>query len=221
MSTSTATGTVATGSNLYSTLTLFKQWVADNVAHLASRDTEMTNALYAASRKIDQDCGRVFYRTNGATRSFYVNIRGRIDLIDLIAETTPTLTIDWNWDDVAETVLTASDYVLLPKVERDGTTAVRYQYVRSNITSTYQFVEDHLVTINGDWGYVDSGNAAPDAIEQACLLSATRLYFRRYAPTQTDLVVPEMGRIEIDEVDQDYKRLIAPYIHPHRAFWVA
>lgn len=218
----TITGTNVTALTRYCSVDELKSWLTDNVDHFEDKDAELARACDAASRKVDKDTGRVFYRTNGVERTFYPRITQRVEFVDLIASTVPVITIDANGDDVAETVLSAAYYILTP-VNDEGQTPARYQGVKMSASSRYAFYPDALVTIEGDWGYVTDSNIAPDDIKQATILQAARQYMRRFSPTGgDDLFIPSKGggQRQTQSLDHDYLEYIKDFIHPRKRFLV-
>lgn len=218
------TGSDVTQQTRYATIDQLKRWLADNTAHLEDRDTELARALDSASRKIDNKTGRVFYRTNGEERIFYPHLIGRVEFVDLIAATTPTIVADFNLDGTPETTILATQYQLGPANE-EGQSVLRYQWVRPSTNTSRLFYPDVRFSITGDWGYVTEDNEPPDDIVQATIILAARLYMRRFTPTGgDDPFFPSKTSKNVEGTqtspDTDYRGLIADFIHPRKAFLV-
>ena len=219
----TITGSPVSGGTLYHTLDELKRWLADNTGHLEDRDTELENARSAGCRKVDRDCGRVFYLTSDEARTFYPKITGEVEFVDLIAGTVDYIKIDGNGDDVVETTLASTDYLLLP-LNDEGTTPLRYQRVKMTATSNRVFYPWSLVEIKGNWGYVTETSVAPADIKQASILAAARIYSRRQNPSGSgDLFIPGKGsgsgkQKYGTDLDTIYRSLIIDFIHLNKKF---
>lgn len=202
----------------YATAQELKEWLADKVSYVqdadgASIDAMLTDVLKAASDDIDAGTGRVFYRTNGQAREFYVDEVGIVHVKDLIASTTPTIQIDQNGDDVVDTTLAATDYVLGPRTDDRGLPAVRYQMIRPSRAGSVGFLPGRLMKVTGDWGYVGSDDDEPPQVRRACILRAARLIARRDARLGSMVMTFGAGTMQlVAKLDHDYEQLIEPLV---------
>lgn len=162
-------------------------------------DTVLEAVIEAASRAIDGETGRVFYATT-ATR--YFTAEEEIIFIDDLLSVT-SIKLDLNSDRVYETTLAATDYDLEPY------NVTPYTRIQRAPMGVYYFPSQRKgVEIVGSWGY---SATAPDAINEACLLMAARLFKRKGAPFGV-LMNTDLATIRITEVDPDVKLLIRPFI---------
>lgn len=203
----------------YGDVETLKEWIAEDPTQVLnandqSYDTLLGDLLDAASRRIDDDCGRIFYEQTATARSFYPNRVGVVEVTDLLSVT--SILIDTDGDDVAETTLASTDYVLEPLTEESGIGVARYQRIRAARNGAYMFAYRWKMTVTGSWGYVDSQGRAPDSIRTAAMILASRWFMRRHAKFGR-MVIPESGMTETLPVnDPDYAMLIQPYIHDER-----
>lgn len=210
----------------YATKAELKQWLADNTGNVPSdHDTGLDRALYAATRQIEEDTGRVFVLSSSEARTFYADAQGIVRFVDLVGS--PTLVeYDSDWDDTVETTLASTDYMLLPKTGEAGMSpgsgnTIRYQSMTAKAYGNQAFYPGRPVRITGIWGYVDSDGNAPYSIIQACLILAARIYMRRMAVFGR-ITIPEAGMTEtLPKIDPDYHSLIRPYVCDEKAWWIA
>lgn len=163
-------------------------------------DTVLEAVIEAASRAIDGETGRVFYATTD-TRYFTAEDVDLLFVDDLLSVT--TLKTDQDGDRTYETTWSVTDYDLEPY---NVTPYTRIQIAHNGIRSFPTIRRS--VEIAGSWGYAAT---APDAINEACLLMAARLFKRKGAPFGV-LQNPELGTARIPQIDPDVKLLIRPFI---------
>lgn len=203
----------------YGNVETLKAWIAEDPTQVLdandqSMDVLLGSLLDAASRRIDDDCGRIFYQQTATARSYYPGRTGIVEVVDLLSVT--SIVIDTDGDDIVETTMATTDYVLEPFTEESGLGAARYQRIRSSLTGGYKFGYRWKVTVTGSWGYVDGQGRAPDSIRTAAMILASRWFMRRHAKFGR-MVIPESGMTETLPVnDPDYLMLIQPYIHDER-----
>lgn len=160
----------------------------------ADDDAMLELRIDAASRQIDGWCGRVFY-TETATRTVTTDLPDVVFLADDLISI-DTLATDEDRDRVYEVTWDATDYALDPPFRIDAIDGRRFPTGRLG------------VQITGTWGYA---NEVPQAIIEATLLQATRLYKRKDAPFGIAGSV-ELGQLQvIGNIDPDVKQLIAPF----------
>jgi hypothetical protein len=165
-------------------------------------DGVLKAVVEAASRAIDNWTDRVFYATT-ATRYFTAEDGDLLFVDDLLTVTT-LKTISQNsagartYGDTWATV----DYDLEPF---NSTPKTR---IRINPGGRYAFpTEAKGVEIVGSWGYAST---APDAINEACLLQAARLFKRKDSPFGV-AGTPETGTMALPRLDPDVRMLLEPY----------
>jgi hypothetical protein len=171
------------------------------------RDDLILNAIAAASRQIDDRCGRYFYTDRAATaRTFPA--RGRSTCVDLdqvlmvddIAVATGVLVATGktgSWTSVSGTELGPDNASVWgrPYTEIRGAIGWLPAYTRVQVTAR--------------WGWP----TVPDAITQATSLLAARLYRRKDSP-QGVLGNSEWGPTRVSRTDPDVEALIAPFVIP-------
>lgn len=163
-------------------------------------DTVLEAVIEAASRAIDGETGRVFYATT-ETRYFTAEDGELLFVDDLLSVT--SLKTDLDGDRVYETTWSATDYDLEPYNRTPKTRIQMAPYGTRYFPSVRRGVE-----ITGSWGY---SATAPDAINEACLLMAARLFKRKGAPFGV-LMNPDLGTARIPQIDPDVKLLIRPFV---------
>lgn len=166
-----------------------------------TEDAILEGVITAASRMIDADTGREFFKTTEA-RYFTADEFTLVLIDDLL--TLSELKTDDTGDRTYATTWAASDYDLSPlnrspKVFLEPAPMGRYTFptIRKG------------VKITGDWGYCATG-AHPDPIREACLIQSARLYKRKDAPFGV-MGTPELGVARIPKVDMDVAQLLHSY----------
>lgn len=201
----------------YQSLESWKLWASNLPGSLVnaedtSFDPVLEECLAAASRQIDGDTGRVFYRTDDEAREFAVDDTLRARFVDAIAGADIVVKIDTNGDDTAETTLATTDYVMMPRTSPSGQVSVRYNALMAARRGTYRLHPGQIVEITTSWGCVDETDSPPSDIIMACNLRALRLFARRETPLGA-VSVPTMGMVGmIRGRDQDYQDLIRPWV---------
>lgn len=173
-------------------------------------DPIMEQIINTASRAIDNYCRRQFF-TEVQTRYFKASCYSAIALNDFstMAGTGAGVKTDIDGDGTFETTWSASDYVLWPyNAYTDGRP---FTEVRIADNGNHYFPTDveKGVEITGTWGY---SATAPEAVKEACLILAARLYRRKDAPFGVS-GPNQFGQLQIiDKFDSDVKMLLAPYV---------
>lgn len=164
-------------------------------------DAVLEPVIEAASRLVDSATGRVFYATT-ETRYFTALNDELVYVDDLLTVT--SLKTDADGDRTYETTWATTDYDLEPY------NAAPYTSIRTAPSGSYGFPTFRRgVEVTGSWGYCATGSH-PDAINEATLLLAIRLFKRKDAPFGV-LGSPEMGVARLPAVDPDVQALLAPY----------
>lgn len=149
---------------------------------------EMADALEAASRVIDDVCGRQFGGVgtgNADTRVYPVQWDRHLGLY--VAEIDDLMTTTALVVQSGSTTLTTADYVLLPR-NADKTGDPWTELGTTSAESPTVGSGPWEITVTAEWGWP----AVPQAIKQATLLQAARILKRRDAPLGV-AGSPEMG----------------------------
>ena len=188
-----------TSSELKATLELSGQTFADD---------DLSLAITAASRAIDNVTGRRFYADDDATSIRYYTPRNpdRLWIDDLVTLT--TLERDDGTGLFAESWTVNTDFVLEPlNAAADGWpfTSVK---VRPR-SGRYFWLDDRTVKVTGKFGWAE----VPDTIKQAAKIIAAKLAKRsREAPFGVIGVGVEGLAVSIAENDPDVALLIGEYV---------
>lgn len=170
-------------------------------------DLELALAIEAASRGIDEMCGRRFWRGT-ETRTYVACDWYRVEVDDLVSVT--TLKTDNDQDGVYETTWTTSQYQLLPVNPLAYTETRPYTCVKA-IGATFPLslyspgTRTDLVQVTGVFGWP----AVPFAVKQACLVAAQEL-FRLKGASFGVANVDQFGPIRVRE-NPRVLALLAPY----------
>jgi hypothetical protein len=135
-----------------------------------TRDAHMEQMIEAASRWIDGITGRQFYATS-ATYYFTARDNFSLRVTDLLSVT--TLKTDLSGARAYETTWDDTDFDLCPY----NTPPYQWIEVAPNGLNLFPLTR-RGVQIAGSWGY---SATTPDAVNEACLLVAARLYKRKDA----------------------------------------
>jgi hypothetical protein len=168
-------------------------------------DSLLEKAVNSASRLIDGYANRYFYNGGTATRVFAPQDSFVVEIDDLQSLTTLVtssegITYDTTW--------AADDYQLEPLNGLvDGLTT---PYTRLRAVGDYTFLEmggEATVRITGVWGYA----SVPDAISQACVIQAERIFKRLDSPLGV-AGFGDMGVVRVtSRLDSDVAQLVEPY----------
>ena len=160
--------------------------------------------IEAVSRWIDHYCGRKFYANTDAhyyTAEYTDVLFVGDDIISI-----DTMGTDSDGDRTYETTWTSDDYDLMPyNAAIDGWP---YSWIETTPNGDYAFPKVKKgVKIEGTFGWT----SAPDAVNEACIIQATRIYKRKDSPLGI-AGVSEFGNIQmVSEMDADVKALLEPY----------
>jgi hypothetical protein len=180
-------------------------------------DDDLQEAILTASRAVDGDCQRTFYkqtdtRTLEPTDPYRLRLGPYNDLVSIT-----TLKTDPGGDGTYEITWATSDYQLLCS---DGTPNINagpeprpYQRIRAVGTQMFPLPwtswgagRRDLVQINGVWGWPA---AVPDRIRRATRMAAAEIFKLREAPFGA-LGFSDLGIIRVRE-NPKYLRLISDY----------
>lgn len=173
----------------------------------SASDSILEQSIEAASRQIDNWTDRRFYATS-ATKYFSPTDSGVLMLDDDLLTVT-TIDTDDNGLRTYGVSWAATDYDL------DPLTGPPYTALSLPINGRWTFPRlARSVRINGSWGY---SATTPDAIVEACLIQAARLFERRNAPFGVAGSSDALGTVATipggsrTGMDRDAEALIQPY----------
>jgi Phage gp6-like head-tail connector protein len=170
-------------------------------------DADLQRALDAASDWIENYCGRDFGDlSNGLEdRTFVAGSYDRLTIPD-VASVSQVL-VDSTGNGAFASEVAAGSYDLYPfNVGQPGVVG-NYTEIRVRSTSAVFFMPGNQVRVTGIWGF----GSTPAAVEQACILLASRYFHRLNAPFGV-LESAQLGSFgSIPEQDPDVIALLAPY----------
>lgn len=173
----------------------------------ASEDTIIASVITTASRMIDHYCGRSFaVPSEDSTRYFTAqDAEYLFPHVDIVSVT--TLYTDSDGDRTYEDTWTATDFDLCP----DNAAADGWPYTHIQVSPDGDYSFPLLrkgVKIIGKFGWP---TATPDAIKEACVLQAERLFKRKDAPFGV-ISNPAGGDMRLlNKLDPDVEMMISPY----------
>ena len=181
----------------------------------SGQDNNIDNAINASSRLIDQITGRHFYKSESVqVKHFTPNNEYILDVPDIANTTGLIVQLDTTDDGSHDKTITLdTDFYLkaLNVTDMEGDYNIPYQkLVILDRRSAERFDPDIVkqVKITAIWGW----DNIPDAIKQATLLQASRLWKRKDSPFST-YGSSETGEMELfQKLDPDAKTLVRPYI---------
>ncbi len=180
--------------NGYLTLSEIRGWVGLPDTHTAD-DVRLEEAINAASRYIDDLCGRRFYANTADETRYYTATRedrltGRDGLDDIYAIT--TLKTDEDGDRTYETTWAVTDYDLLPlNAALDGEP---YTRIETSPDGDYSFpTHAKGVQIVGKFGW----NSCPAVVKRACYILAAYLWKQKDTPLGVQGTT-ELGNIYVE-----------------------
>ena len=146
-------------------------------AATAGEYSQIEEHISAASRLIDDYTGRVFYSATAAEdRYFTAQSAERLYLDDYQSIT--AVAVDEDLDESYSLTLSATaDYRPMPSKRENGW-PYTYIEIRRGSVNDFPCWLSEGVKVTAVWGWA----AVPDAIREACLLQAFRLYRRQAAP---------------------------------------
>lgn len=194
----------------YTTLAALKSYLGISVA---TYDAQLTSALNAASRAIDNYCGRRFWLDGSlTTRTFTATDPTLLDIPDGIG-TTAGLVVktDTAADGTFTTTWGAGDYQLLPvnapHAFPEAEPWTQIQAVGALTFPTGTATRTQRVQVTAKWGWP----AVPDPVIQACLIKASRLFHRKDSP-QGVAGFGDFGPVRLSRSeDGDVEALLDPY----------
>lgn len=176
-------------------------------------DTELAAAIEAASRMVDEFCGRRFWADDDAAQIRYytpwdpyeVRIDDAVTITSVETSADPTVAV---W---ATAWATPGDYLLWPHNATQDSSDVR-PFTRIEATSGGRYVfatHQRAVRVTGKFGWP----AVPKTVSTATALQAARLFKRQDAPFGV-AAVPSfegVGMRLLARLDADVELLLRPY----------
>jgi hypothetical protein len=170
-------------------------------------DARLTQAAGAASRAIDNHCGRRFYLDASASARYYTAEFSRHLRVDDIGSLTGlVIATDEDSDRDYDITWAATDYDTLP----DNALADGRPITELAIAPLGVYVFPRLrrgVRVTALWGWP----SVPADIKTACMIQAIRLYKRRDSPFGIMGSI-ETGQMTLPPLDPDVKALLQPYV---------
>jgi hypothetical protein len=189
-------------------VSLYTARLALGVNNDTSRDDLILAACNAASRYIDDACGRRFYADTTTSARTY-RLRGRLYatddgealMVDDIASATGLAVAIGS----GATFTTITDYESLPD------NAIVRGYPITELLRTASCWRGYgptaRVRVTAKWGWP----AVPDAIAEAAKLQAVRLFRRKDSPEGV-MASAEWGAVRVSRIDPDVEALVRPYM---------
>jgi hypothetical protein len=171
-------------------------------------DAMLTMAINSASRQIDGVADRVFYSTT--TVRDYVPESSILCMTDDIQTITK---LETSSGDGFNVEIPATDYQLEPLNGVAG--GIPTPFTRIRATGAFLFpvystrsvnLDEATVRVTGTFGW----SSVPDAIEQATILLAIRIFKRLDSPLAV-AGFGDMGVVRVGRVDPDVEALVHPY----------
>ena len=160
----------------YSTLAELKRFVEVPSA-TTTFDDDLERSVEAASRMIDDYCGRFFYDTGSATaKEFRARDGFVIHVPDFHTTTGLVVKTDTSDDGTFDTTWDATDFQVEPTAPAPGWPWERIAALDYNLFPTLG--RRARVQITARWGWA----AIPTEVEQTCLIVAGELWRRKDAP---------------------------------------
>jgi hypothetical protein len=171
-------------------------------------DALLERAIESASRRIDEYCGRFFYKTSQTAVTMYPINEYLLSFPNDVANTSVTIKIDTNADGTyATTLVQGSDYILEPT----NSPLQGYPYSLARMVGGQTFPLEVLpsfptVQVTAQWGW----DAVPSAVNQACII----LSMRQFARLNSSLGVVGFAdmAISVRAVDPDVRDLLNGYV---------
>ena len=184
----------------------------------SGQDTNIDNAINGASRLIDKICGRHFWQDDAVTEKYYTPINHYYVEVDDISTTTGLIVQLDTTDNGAydKTITLDTDFVLKPfnpQVHKISSTTYYFPHTELNILTTRSdetfdptIIKNIKITAKFGW------SAVPEAISQATLIQATRLWKRKDTPFNV-FGNEQTGQRELfSKIDPDALQLIKGYV---------
>lgn len=177
----------------------------------AANDTVIGYATNAANQAVVQFCGRNFDKIaegSETARVFYPRNGCVVVVDDFWSTTNLVVKTDEGDDGTYETTWTTGDYQLEPLNGRENDIAVPYTRIRAVESRSFPTCGRRpSVQVTAAWGWT----AVPDAVFQATLIKAARLFHRKDSP-QGVAGFDQFGAVRISKAeDPDVSALLDPF----------
>lgn len=197
--------------NGYTTLAVLHSYLGIATADTVD-DTTLEQAVEAASRAIDNYCGRRFYADGAATARLYRPVSaGWLDVDDISTTTSLAVKTDENDDATFEITWTVATDCQLEPLNGVGPSGEAWPYTRIVAVGVYEFptANDHAAAqVTAKWGWT----TAPEPVQQACLQLSAEMWKRKDAP----FGVAGVGDFGVLRVPADGMRQVASLLGPYR-----
>jgi len=171
-------------------------------------DVLLETSINSASRLIDNYCNRSFYQgaSSSEVRYYATSDPYQIWIDDLVSLT--SLDTDNNGDKTYETNWVATDYELAPINGLSNGFYSPYTGIRAIGGQTFPVADlESAVRVTGRFGW----SSVPDAIKQATIIQASRLFKRLESPLGV-AGVSDIGIMRVTRsIDGDVAQLIDPF----------
>lgn len=190
--------------NGYATLNELKARMSIPVSDTGD-DSILEAVIEASSRMIDKYCGRFFYQTSAGQIRYYSPASEVLCFTDDVITVT-ALATDRNLTRTWDHPIVAADYELGPL--NNAGFSFPYTEIRIKPLAGDSFdLGLEMVKVTGTYGW----SSIPDAINEACLITAARYFKRKDAPFGV-AGGGEVGQsVALRAVDPDCQVLLAPY----------
>lgn len=172
-------------------------------------DTQIDQAVTAASRKIDGHCRRRFF-TDGSVsaRRFYADSSTHVWVDDFSTTTGLIVKTDDDDDATFETTWASGDYQAMPlNGKSGGIEGLPYYIIRAVEGTTFPTTTKRPgIEVTADWGWA----AVPVPVADACLILGSELFKLREAPFGV-AGFGDFGAVRIRDMPQ-VAALLAPYV---------
>lgn len=168
-------------------------------------DAELLKRLPAATRRVEKDCGRRFWTTNGVSARTYRARHPELLMVDDIATTTGLIIEVGRTASGWSTVDSGSVDFLPENAEAD----YRAIEILQRVVGVWPVYGSTRVRITAQWGWL----AVPEDIVTATCIQTARL-FRRKDAIEGIVGNSDYGPVRISRYDADYDQLIHPYVRP-------
>ena len=167
---------------------------------------ELQAAIDAASREIDEHCGRNFdLDASASTRLYEPSGSTRLPIDDI--GSTSGLIVEYSADGSTYTMVAASNYELLPlNASSAAGGAYAWWWLAEAPAATTSWAWARRVRVSARWGW----SAVPAQVRQACLIRAAAIYKRRESP-QGVAGFGEFGVVRL-RADPDVAILLQPFV---------
>lgn len=176
-------------------------------------DEMLEGIIEAVSRRIDDECHRVFYSDSDEVSRYYTAVNSEYIFTDDICSPSSDIGIetDTNGDGTFDDTFSFTDFYPEPfNAELDG---VPYQKIVVSYSGNFLFPKNvrRGVKVTAKFGWA----SVPKPIQQACMLQSERLFKRFSTPLGSESMTA-LGRmtLSIPSLDPDVELLISRYIKP-------